>query len=31
MSIPPEILELVEQLTDELDRIEQQANRFVGK
>jgi hypothetical protein len=26
MSIPPEILELVEQLTDELDHIELQAN-----
>jgi prefoldin subunit 5 len=26
MTIPPEILELVEQLTRELDRIEQQAN-----
>jgi hypothetical protein len=26
MTIPPEILRLVEQLTDELDRIEQQAN-----
>lgn len=26
MSIPPEILELVEQLTEELDRIELQAN-----
>jgi hypothetical protein len=27
MTIPPEIFRLVEQLTDELDRIEQQANR----
>jgi hypothetical protein len=26
MSIPPEILELIEQLTDELNYIEQQAN-----
>ena len=26
MTIPPEISRLVEQLTDELDRIEQQAN-----
>lgn len=26
MTIPPEILSLVEQLTEELDRIEQQAN-----
>ena len=26
MTIPPEILGLIEQLTDELDRIEQQAN-----
>jgi hypothetical protein len=26
MAIPPEILRLVEQLTEELDRIEQQAN-----
>ena len=27
MTIPPEIFGLVEQLTDELDRIEQQANK----
>ena len=27
MTIPPEILGLVEQLTQELDRIEQQANQ----
>jgi prefoldin subunit 5 len=26
MTIPPKILELIEQLMDELDRIEQQAN-----
>lgn len=31
MTIPPEILSLVEQLIQELDRIEQQANEGLDK
>lgn len=31
MTIPPEISRLVEQLTDELDRIEQQANMGLAR